>query len=189
MSKKSLLTLALLAAGTLMSAQVFAQAYVGGSVGRAKWDIDCTGATGCHTGAGGFKLYGGSDFTPNFGWEGSYVYLNEVSANAGPLQATFNGRGADLAVMAKTPVVKNFVGFAKLGVAFMKGELIASIGPVFASDTNYSSQPLGALGVMYQVDKKLSIRAEFDTRKVKVSGFPQTTSNVNMFSLGIQSEF
>jgi hypothetical protein len=42
---------------------------------------------------------------------------------------------------------------------------------------------------MYQVDKKLSIRAEFDTRKVKVSGFPQTTSNVNMFSLGIQSEF
>ncbi len=189
MTKKNLFAAVFAVACAFISAQASAQSYLGGTVGRAKWDIDCTGTDTCSTGAGGFKLLGGYEFNQYIALEGAYVYLNEVSANFGPLKATVNGRGFDFAGVFKTPEAGGFRGFGKIGAAFMKGELIASVGQVGASDNNYSTQGLIGFGAMYALDKKVSIRAEIDHRRVKVSGFTDTTSNVNMFSIGIQSQF
>ncbi|MFZ6819335.1 outer membrane beta-barrel protein [Undibacterium sp. Ji22W] len=190
MLKNKFLAAALLVGSAFLSAHAAAQvSYFGGSVGRAKWNFDCAGATSCHTAAGSWKLFGGHDFSPNFGVEGSYIYLNEVGLSDPMLKATFNGRGADLAGIAKTTAMNNFVGFAKLGVAFMKGEAIVQGSGVSGSETHYSSQPLIGLGVMYYIDKKMSIRAEVDHRNVKVTGFRDTTSGVTNFSIGLQSEF
>lgn len=190
MLKKNILAAALLVGSAFLSAHAAAQiSYFGGSVGRAKWNFDCAGATSCHTAAGSWKLFGGYEFSPNFGVEGSYIYLNEVGANDSILKATFNGRGADLAGVAKTTPINNFVGFAKLGVAFMKGEVVASAAGYTGSETHYSGQPLIGLGVMYYVDKKVAIRAEVDHRNVKVSGYRETTSGVTNFTIGLQSEF
>lgn len=190
MLKKNILAAAFVLGSALLSAHAAAQtSYFGGSVGRSKWNFDCAGSTSCHTAAGSWKLFGGHDFSPNFGVEGSYVYLNEVGASDSVLKATFNGRGADLAAVAKTSPMNNFVGFAKLGVAFMKGEVVASAAGFTGSETHYSGQPLIGLGVMYQIDKKVAIRAEIDHRNVKVAGFTQTTSGVTSYTIGLQSEF
>ena len=191
MLKKNILAAALVLGSALVSAHAAAQAtYFGGSVGRAKWNFDCAGATSCHTAAGTWKLYGGHDFTPNFGVEGSYVYLNEVGASNSSVLGIFNGRGADIAGVAKTASMNNFVGFAKLGIAFMKGEITAfSTALGNGSETHYSGQPLIGLGVMYQIDKKVSVRAEVDNRKVKISGFKDSTFGVTSFTIGLQSEF
>ncbi len=190
MLKKNILAAAFVLGSALVSAHAAAQvSYFGGSVGRAKWNFDCAGSTSCHTAAASWKLYGGYEFSPNFGVEGSYIYLNEVGASDSALKATFNGRGADLAAIVKTTPMNNFVGFAKLGVAFMKGEIVASTANFAASETHYSGQPLISLGALYYVDKKVAIRAEVDHRRVKVAGFTQTTSGVTNFSIGVQSEF
>ncbi|WP_395007530.1 outer membrane beta-barrel protein [Undibacterium sp.] len=190
MLKKNIMAAAFVLGSALLSAHAAAQtSYFGGSVGRAKWDFDCAGANSCHTAAGSWKLFGGYDFSPNFGVEGSYVYLNEVGATASTLKATFNGRGADLAAVAKVAPMNNFVGFAKLGVAFMKGEVVASNFVSTGSETHYSGQPLIGFGAIYQVDKKISIRAEVDFRKVKVAGVTQTTFGVTNYTIGLQSEF
>nr|WP_315467421.1 outer membrane beta-barrel protein [uncultured Undibacterium sp.] len=190
MLKKNILAAALVMGSALLSAHAAAQtSYFGGSVGRSKWNFDCAGTNSCHTAAGSWKLFGGYDFTPNFGVEGSYVYLNEVGATASSLKATFNGRGADVAAVARTAPMNNFIGFAKLGVAFMKGEVVASAGGYAGSETHYSGQPLIGLGVMYQIDKKVAIRAEVDHRNVKVAGIAETTSGVTSFTIGLQSEF
>ncbi|MBR7799707.1 outer membrane beta-barrel protein [Undibacterium fentianense] len=190
MLKKNVLAAAFVLGSAVLSAHAAAQtSYFGGAVGRAKWNFDCSGATSCHTAAGSWKLFGGYDFSPNFGVEGSYVFLNEVGATVAPLNATFNGRGIDLAGVARTAPINNFVGFAKLGVAFMKGEVVASVNGFNGGETHYSGQPLIGFGVMYQVDKKVAIRAEVDHRNVKVTGYPQTTSGVTNFTIGIQSEF
>ncbi len=189
MLKKNIFAAAFTVACALISAQASAQSFLGGTVGRAKWNVDCTGADSCSTGAAGFKLYGGYEYNSTFSVEGGYVYLNEVSANVGALKATFNGRGFDLAGVFKTPEANKFRGFGKIGAAFMKGELVASVGAVGASDNNYSTQALVGFGVLYAIDKNVSLRAELDHRRVKVSGFNDTTFNVNMFSVGIQSSF
>jgi OOP family OmpA-OmpF porin len=190
MLKKNILVAALVLGSAFVSAQASAQSsYFGGSIGRAKWDFNCAGSTSCHTAAGTWKLFGSRDFSPNFGIEGSYVYLNEVGASDSTLKATFNGRGADLAGVAKTTPMNNFVGFAKLGVAFMKGEIVASAAGFTGSETHYSGQPLIGLGVIYQIDKKLAVRAEVDKRKVKIAGFSDSTFGVTSFTIGLQSEF
>ncbi|WMW80139.1 outer membrane beta-barrel protein [Undibacterium cyanobacteriorum] len=189
MLKKNIFAAVFAVACAMISAQASAQSYLGGTVGRTKWSVDCTGTNPCSTGAAGFKLYGGYEFNQTFALEGGYVYLNEVSFNISNLKATFNGRGFDLAGVFKTPEMNRFRGFGKVGAAFMKGELIASVGGAQGSDNNYSTQPLVGFGVLYSVDKNLSLRAEFDHRRVKASGYPDTTSNVNMFSVGLQSSF
>jgi hypothetical protein len=189
MFKKNVFKAALILGGALLSFQASAESYFGGSVGRAKWNIDCVGATGCHTTASSAKFFLGYDFNPNLGIEGTYIYLNEVSARDKNVSAAFSGRGFDIAAVGKMPIVNNFYGFAKAGVSFMKGEVSAIAGGYTGGETHYSSQPLIGLGVIYQIDKKMAIRAELDRRNVKVSGYVNSTSGVTNFSVGIQTEF
>lgn len=189
MSKKNLLAMALVLGSAVISVQAQAESYFGGAVGRTGWDFSCAGSTGCQRAAGSWKLYGGHDFSPYFAVEGSYVYMNEVTANLGAIGVNFNARGADVAAMAKTPVWNGLHGFAKLGATFMKGEIIASFGKLSGSEKQYSAQPLLGLGASYQLDKKLAVRVELDTRKVKISSVADTTYNVTNFSVGLNSVF
>jgi len=189
MLKKNLLAMALVLGSAAISAQASAESYFGGSVGRTNWDFSCAGSTSCQKAAGSWKLYGGFDFSPYFAVEGSYIYMNEVGANDSMVKATFNARGADVAAVGKTPAWKGLHGFAKVGATFMKGEIIASFGDLSGSETHYSAQPLIGIGASYQLDKKMSVRLELDTRKVKISNVADTTYNVKNFSVGIQSVF
>ncbi len=189
MLKKNIFAAAFAVACALVSAHASAQAYLGGTVGRAKWNLDCAGTDSCTTTASGYKLYTGYEFTSFVGVEAAYVSLNEATARIGGLSASFTGKGLDVAAVFKTPSYKNFQGFGKVGVAYMKGELTASFAGASAADNSYSTQGLIGFGALYQLNKDISLRAEFDHRRVKVSGFNDSTSNVNMFSVGIQSVF
>lgn len=189
MLKKNIFAAAFAVACVVVSAHASAQSYFGGTVGRAKWNLDCAGTDSCTTNASGYKVYTGYEFTPVISIEGAYVSLNEATARFSGLSASFTGRGLDLAAIFKTPAYKNFQGFGKVGVAYMKGELTASYAGASAADNSYSTQGLLGFGAFYPLNKDVSLRAEFDHRRVKVSGFNGSTSTVNMFSVGIQSVF
>ncbi len=191
--KKNILLIALALSTTFVSAFASAQSanesYFGAALGRTKWNFDCSGAEHCSTASASFKIFGGYSFSENLAIEGSYIYVNETDASDSDLKVAQNARGVDIAAVFKTPAKNNFLGFAKVGAAFMKGEAVAASGNFSASATQYSTQPLLGFGVLYQLDKKMSLRAEIDSRRVKVTGFAGTTSRVMNYSFGFQSEF
>jgi OOP family OmpA-OmpF porin len=171
------------------SGSAMAQSYLGGSAGQSKWNLDCRGGDSCSNAAAGVKIFGGYDYSPNISFEGAYFYLNQVGIDYPGIKAEINGRGMDFAVLVKTQPYRDFTGFAKLGASFAKGEIELLAGPYKASDRNYSTQPLFGLGVMYQIDSKISLRAEYERRKLRMSTIPDLSATTNMLSIGIQSQF
>lgn len=172
-----------------LSGSALAQSYLGGSAGQSKWNLDCRGGTSCSNAAAGMKIFAGYDYSPNISFEGAYFYLNQVSINYPLFKAEINGRGLDLAVLLKTQPYRDFTGFAKLGASFGKGEVELLAGEYKVGDRNYSTQPLFGLGVQYQIDSKLSLRAEYERRKLRMSTIPDLSATTNMLSIGIQSQF
>ncbi len=189
MLKKKILAATLLAVSTVLSAQASAQSFLGGTVGRANWNIDCAGSDACTKNAGGYKLFGGYEYNQTFSVEASYVYLNEVTARVSNISGSVSARGLDLTGVFKTPSYNKFRGFGKIGVSYLKGELGARVGNFSGSESGYSTQAVFGFGALYELDKNVSVRAEFDRHRVRAAALNDMTSNVNMFSIGLQSSF
>ncbi|MCX7217661.1 MAG: outer membrane beta-barrel protein [Burkholderiales bacterium] len=190
MSKKSLLAASLLIAGLALSAQATAQQrYLGAAIGTAKWNIDCTGATACDKTDTSYQILTGYNFSPTWAIEGSFFSLGETSASNAGVAGAFKSSGVDVGAVVKTPAMKGFVGLAKMGLAYVKGEVVGSVGSLVGSGSKYSVQPMFGFGVMYQVNQDVNVRAEYTYRKVKVADMSDATGNVSTFTLGAQSAF
>lgn len=190
MSKKSLFAAALLIAGLAFSAQASAQqSYLGAAIGTARWNIDCTGATSCDKTDTSYQILTGYNFSPMWAVEGSFFSLGETSASDAGVTGAFKSSGVDVVGVVKTPAMKGFVGLAKIGLAYVKGEVAGSVGNLVASGSKFSVQPVFGFGVMYQVNPEVNVRAEYTYRKVKVANVSGATGNVSTITLGAQSTF
>ncbi|MBC3929429.1 outer membrane beta-barrel protein [Undibacterium sp. CY21W] len=189
MIKKNIIAAALLATGFAMSASASAQAYVGGTVGQAKWNADCQGTTQCDTSDTAFKLLGGLDLYPNIAVEASYFSLGKATANVSGIKAEFKASGVDLVGVFKTTPVNGFVGFAKLGVGYIKGETSVSVGSLAGSTSKNSAQAVAGLGVTYQLTNNVSLRAEYERRDAKVADVDGAKVTISNFSVGAQYAF
>jgi OOP family OmpA-OmpF porin len=187
--KKNIIAAALLATGFAMSASASAQAYVGGTVGQARWNVDCQGAGQCDKTDTAFKLLGGLDLYPNIAVEASYFSLGKASASDSGLKGEFKASGVDLVGVFKTTPVNGFVGFAKLGVGYIKGEVNASYGTLKGSLSKNSAQAVAGLGVTYQLTNNVSLRAEYERRDAKVADVDGAKVTISNFSVGVQYAF
>jgi OOP family OmpA-OmpF porin len=191
MLKKNLLVSILAVAGLMIGASASAQVYVGATTGLSKWSDECKGATKCDTTSTAYKVLGGYNIDKNFAVEASYFSLGKISAavNVGQVNANaeVKGSGFEIAGVAKHNFTEEFGGFAKLGVARVKADA-NSVVPGFArfSQDTTSTQPVLGLGVTYKVAKDIALRAEFETRRVKLGNEKDT---VNNFSVGAQYSF
>ncbi|MDO8303655.1 MAG: outer membrane beta-barrel protein, partial [Sedimentisphaerales bacterium] len=88
-----------------------------------------------------------------------------------------------------TPRIVGISGFAKLGVAAIKGEANGTIGPLSASASKSSAQVVYGFGMKYLFAEKTSLRVEIDRRKVKVSDIDNSTAKVTNFSIGVQASY
>ncbi|CAN5730686.1 hypothetical protein BH11PSE12_BH11PSE12_25600 [soil metagenome] len=122
MFKKNSIASALILAAFALSASASAETYLGATVGQAKWNIDCTGAVSCKTADTAFKVLVGYELAPLWSLEASYFSLGEVGVNDASVKGTFSARGIDVAGVVKTAPMKGFVGFAKMGVAYVRGK-------------------------------------------------------------------
>lgn len=192
MFKKATLAALVAACGFGFASSAYAQqAYVGASGGVSNWSVDCAGTTSCDKSGSSFKLFGGYDINPNFAVEGAYASLGKatatgVIAGVGNVAVESKASGFELAGVFKAPFSKEFTGFAKLGVSFMKGEASAVAGAQAGSSSENSTNLLAGLGVSYAVTKDVAIRGEWETRKVKVAG---DSGNVSNFTAGVQFNF
>ncbi|MBR7776938.1 outer membrane beta-barrel protein [Undibacterium rugosum] len=195
MLKNKLISAGLVAAGLLLSAAASAQVYVGGTVGKAKWNNDCSGTSTCSTNANTYKLLGGYNINNTFAVEGSYYSLGTIDASYRDATTSATGslkaKAFELAGIAKYDFTNELTGFAKLGVASVKTEgsasaNVAGLGSFAGSGSTTSTQPVFGLGLTYKLTKELALRGEFETRKVK---FGDDKSAVNNLSVGLQYAF
>lgn len=187
--KNRSIAMALIFAGITLSTGVSAQTYLGTALSQARWDIDCAGTTECKTSDTGYKFFAGYDFNQIIGLEASYYYLGDVTASAANIKGSFNAKGLDFSAVVKTPRLKGFAGFAKLGLAYVHGESGGTIGTLSASTSSSTTQPVFGLGVTYLIGDNTSLRAEYERRKVKVADTDGAKSTVNVFSVGLQASY
>jgi OOP family OmpA-OmpF porin len=164
------------ALAALTSTPVFAQAYLGGSVGRvdhnqnrADWQ-PVGGTTSYQDIDTGIKIFGGYQFNQYFGVEGGYNHLGEYTATptagASVGKATVKVDSWSFFGVGTMPLPKGFSLFGKLGTSINYSKMdFSSNGGAFAtSDSGSTWQTAFAWGVGggYAFDKKLSVRIEYE---------------------------
>ena len=187
MFNKKIIAAAIAVSGLFITASASAQYYAGATVGQARWNGDCSGTTSCKTTDTAFKVLGGYNIdNTNWGVEASYFNLGKVTVSDGALKGEIKGSGVDLSGVYRASFNNQWGGFAKLGIAYVKGEVEASLGSAHASQSTNSTQAVVGAGVTYAFDKNISVRAEVESRKVEV---PNSSGNVTNFNIGLQFAF
>lgn len=186
-TRKVLVASALVLSGLLAATQASAQAFVGGSLGQT--DIDEEIATGLITSGSvdgkdtGFKVFGGYMFNRNFGIEGAYVDLGEVSYSGDFFGSPVTGgkievTGFNIAALGSYPVNEQFSLFGKIGLLVWEAEASDTTGGVpFSAKTDGTDISFG-LGVSYNFTRSLGVRAEWERFKLD-------DADADLLSIGI----
>ncbi len=163
-----------------------AQTYVAGTVGQARWNVDCAGTSSCKTTDTAYHAILGYNFDQNWGVEGGYYSLGTVRAGVGNLNAEMSAKGWDLAGVFRNPFSDKLNGFVKLGLATSKGEVKAATTGFSGETSKNSTSLLVGIGATYAFTPNLSGRFEIESRKVDVVG---GSGNVTNFNVGLQAHF
>jgi len=191
MSNKKTRYAAVVLSALLFSANSLAQVYVGGTVGQARWETNCSQASFCDTYDTSFSILGGYHFNANWGTEMSYTSLGTIHASnytgAGLETASVKGNNIELAGVYRRQIIEKITGFAKLGVAYNQAKTSGTVNGFIANGTMNSTKPMLGFGITYAINQQIALRAEMSSRKVEMTS--STSTNVNNFSLGLQAGF
>lgn len=195
MHRSSLNTLAAatLAAAALLgtSAAAANQPYIGVSVGQADYKLDTTGATSADTRDTGYKVYGGTMFTPNFGLEAAYFDLGQATGalslpGVGSVGITGKASGISLVGIAAAPFGDAAV-FAKAGFARVRGEVEARTPLGNVSESDSSLQPTFGVGASYAFTSNVSARIEWERFRVRYAD--DLKEDTDLVSAGVVYRF
>ena len=167
------------------------QPYIGASIGQADYRLDTTGTTSADTKDTGFKLYGGTMFTPHLGLEAAAFDLGQARGAAvlpgiGTVDITGKARGVSLAGVAAAPFGDAAV-FAKAGFAYVRGEVEARTPFGNASQSKSSLQPTFGVGASYAFTQNLGARIEWE--RVRVHYADELKEDTDLVSVGLTYRF
>ena len=171
-------------------------AYFGAGIGQSSVDIDCDLDITCTADEEdtGFKLFGGYNFTPNFGLEAFYVDLGEASITGtdsflGAARATIEVSGFGLAAVGRLPVADRFEILGKAGLFIWDIDVGVQSGIGSGSLSDDGTDLMLGLGGGYKLTENLSLQAEWE-RFLDV-GDDNTTgqSDVDLFSVCLVLRF
>ena len=180
--KKILSACALAAA--FVAAPAFAQGYIGGGFGSSKGaGIDGGGITGGNTNKSQVKVYGGYQFTPNWGVEAQFSDLGKRDILAfGVPAGSLKVSQFSIAGTGTLPLTAGFSLLGKLGVSANK--LTGSGGVQNGSATS----ALIGIGVSYNITPALSARLEYEDFGT-VAKFNPPTVRANAYSISLKYAF
>lgn len=171
-----------------VAAPAFAQGYIGAGFGSSKISgIDSGTISGGNASKGMTKIYGGFQFTPNWGLETQYSDLGSRNVtDAGAPAGSFRTSQLSIAGTGTLPLNSSFSLLGKLGVSANRVNASAGIGSV----KNASSVLIG-VGVSYNITPVLSTRLEYeDFGKIGTfTGPPDITARANGYSLSLKYKF
>lgn len=178
--KKILMAAAI--AGVFVAAPASAQWYLGGGIGAGQaklgsqsasagtTTVTVQGNTDWNTSG---KIFGGYQFTPNWGVEGQYVYLGKSNFSATSNNGTVSGNGSfnaqswGIAATGTLPLSNSFYLMAKLGAAFNHVDNIngCATGPggtaCVGGNDNKTDLLVGA-GAGYNFTPNWGLRVEYE---------------------------
>ena len=164
--------------------------YVGGSIGQSKVDIDTTGTapgTTVDDKDTSFRAFGGYQINKHFGVELGYAALGEASGNEpGFGSFTVEAKAFDLVAVGTLPINDKFSVLGKIGL--YKGDLDAS-DSTGASLSESSTDLTYGIGVQYNFNKNLGIRAEWQQYKGMGNQDTIGESDVDVMSIGVIYRF
>jgi OOP family OmpA-OmpF porin len=142
--------------GVFFASPASAQWYVGAGVGAGQAKLSNNGTVqgnDSHETSG--KIFGGYQFTPNWGIEGQYVYLGKYDVTNGGGSGSYKPESWGLAATGTIPLSNNFYLMGKLGAAFNR-----------LRDSNFSggnkTDLLAGVGAGYNFNANWGIRAEYE---------------------------
>jgi OOP family OmpA-OmpF porin len=176
--------------GMALSAPVVAYAdgaYVGVNAGRTDQKVFAEGISGtAKDTTTGYKLYGGYDFSKNFGLEAGYMDSGDGKA-VFPGGFFVEGKTTSLyiAVTGTLPLSEQFSLFAKAGVATNRAKLHNANGAYFDDRT---TSPVLGIGAAYAVSKNVALVIEYENfgKTVKIDDDYVKT---NLLSIGVRYKF
>ena len=175
-------------AAAFVAAPAFAQGYIGGGFGSSRVSgFDFGTVSGGNTSKGLAKIYGGYQFTPNWGLEVQYADLgNRNITQAGAAVGSFKSSQISLAGTGTLPLSSGFSLLGKLGVTGNRST--ASTGLVISST---SSQALVGVGVGYNFNPALSVRFEYEDfgRLFTLGNNGNSSVRANGYSLSLKYAF
>lgn len=133
------------------------------------------------------KIFGGYEFTPNWGVEAGYTYFNARERSYGMwegIDQTFSIKGYSTYVAGKytLPVTDRFAAYGKLGVSHSERE---SSSAQWGKYTERDTGLYGGLGVQYKLSEHLSALAEYERYgKDKASG-----AKADVYTVGLKYGF
>ncbi len=185
---KKIFTACAIAAAALTAAPAFAQGYVGFGVGSSKISGFDTGTiSGGNTSKSLVKIYGGFQFTPNWGVEAQYSDLGKRDlTNAGAAAGSFSASQFSIAGTGTLPLTSGFSLLGKLGVS---GNRIGTSSNVVVGNAN-STGVLVGIGASYSFTPALSVRVEYEDfgnmAKIANNG---STVRANGYSISLKYGF
>ena len=162
-------------------------AYTGNAQSDTDTFLSTSGQTGISSGlntnSNGYKAMLGYKLSPSWAVEGGLVELGTYSysatASGGGLRADFKGMGLNLSGLGLMAVNSEISVFGKLGLTYSttKG---SGAGTGISLDTTDEKVRLGyGVGGVYHLTDRLGLRAEWE----------RVSSDVNLFSIGLQARF
>lgn len=183
---KKILTACAFAAAALVSVPALAQGYVGFGLGSSKISgFDNGTISGGNTNKGLVKIYGGFQFTPNWGAELQYSDLGKRDVtNAGISAGSFSTSQYSIAGTGTLPLSSGFSLLGKLGVSANRINNSALV-----SNSNNTSALIG-IGAAYKFTPALSVRVEYeDFGKVATVAANGSTVRANGYSISLKYGF
>jgi OOP family OmpA-OmpF porin len=170
------ITHALLAVSLLAGAAAHAQGLsIGGSIGSSRYKGDDVGGLRTDRSDTGGKIYGGWEFTPNFGLELGYAQLGTFGSAAGDAEID----GAFVDAVGKWPLGNDFSVLGRLGV--FNGKYEDPLGS--ERGTNLK---VGA-GVQYDFSPNVALRGEWERYRFDTNG--DSRANTDLYSVGLNYTF
>lgn len=163
-------------------------AYVGANIGRSEQKMSVQGIGSDKESATSFKLYGGYDYTKNYGVEVGYTDFRKVEKSAIGYGVSSKPESIYVAATGTLPLNDQFSLFGKLGVAFNHTKITAWEPNFSDSTTNNKTNAMIGIGAAYALDKKISFVAEYEYFG-KIAEEGGDNIKADMLSVGVRFKF
>ena len=178
---KKLLLVAAMVAGASWLPATAGEGYIGASYLNSTAEF-FVGTTTDEDSSGGFKVFGGYNFIPYFGFEATYYDLGSWSGSSTLFTVDASADVWDISGRGILPIGKRFEAFARLGysyVTFKKTEtgILGGRTSVSASDWEF----MWGVGIGFKIGKRFGIRAEYENWEVQ--------NSLNAWSIGAYFRF
>jgi hypothetical protein len=185
------LSLAVALVAGAFSVQVHAEgfsAYGGAAVGLAPSAQNCQGYDNCERIAGGAKLFGGWNVTPNVAAEINYFYFGATRSEPGLSKASIknSAKAVSLGMNWNIELFEVMSSHVRLGVARVRNtnDRVSALG-VLTNDVEYTTSPYIGLGLSIPFSSHVRLVTGYDFISVSGSG----NRSRHLLSGGFQGEF